>query len=260
MREDKVNMNEVWLALPDQVKALYAVTDVLWEDALLQPSASQDGSDLLGPPPGLLVIPGFRGCDNDQCCVSSGGTAGLSTNLPSMSGDALASALNCPDAWSDRFSGLASKDFRKDDCDSLCSGSALSDDGSIDILVGPTDMAASQRRLTELWLPSRMPGSGGTTAVPIRSGPGCLSLGDVLRLSEARSIKAPLSFGSTMHLITDRVSNCRPCMFERWPGRCRKSWLCDFCHAHTGRGKPVNPSRRVGTSISATRTWSEGSQ
>ncbi|CAK8985954.1 unnamed protein product, partial [Durusdinium trenchii] len=31
-------------------------------------------------------------------------------------------------------------------------------------------------------------------------------------------------------------------MFERVPGRCKKAWLCDFCHLHAGRKKKGEPS------------------
>merc|ERR1719362_214786 len=83
-------------------------------------------------------------------------------------------------------------------------------------------------RLEDQFLPQSC--CDGIVHVPLKSGPRCLSLGDALRLSEARKSQAPLSFGSVLHLNWDGKIRCRPCMFERWPGRCTKSWLCDFCH------------------------------
>eukprot|EP00747_Dinoflagellata_sp_TGD_P213806 gnl/TRDRNA2_/TRDRNA2_86720_c1_seq1.p1 gnl/TRDRNA2_/TRDRNA2_86720_c1~~gnl/TRDRNA2_/TRDRNA2_86720_c1_seq1.p1 ORF type:complete len:127 (+),score=14.65 gnl/TRDRNA2_/TRDRNA2_86720_c1_seq1:50-382(+) len=75
--------------------------------------------------------------------------------------------------------------------------------------------------------------------VPVISNMRTLALGDVLRLSKARDASCPYSFGTVAHFAPVQPRNssavpCRPCMFERWAGRCSKKWLCDFCHLHTG--------------------------
>mmetsp|Transcript_76402 Transcript_76402/g.177322 ORF Transcript_76402/g.177322 Transcript_76402/m.177322 type:complete len:122 (-) Transcript_76402:91-456(-) len=85
-------------------------------------------------------------------------------------------------------------------------------------------------KLEELTLPESNSGYG---AVPVGSNSRCMRLSDALRLAKARSSETPLSFGSTLHLNFGATQACRPCLFERWPGRCIKSWLCDFCHLHT---------------------------
>ncbi|CAE7254688.1 PKAR [Symbiodinium natans] len=87
-----------------------------------------------------------------------------------------------------------------------------------------------------------IPVGHGKPAVPLKSHRKCLAVSDALRLKAARQ-NAPLSFGSVSHLQTRQpLQNCRPCMFEQRPGRCRKSFLCDFCHlAHPNRQK-VKPS------------------
>ncbi|CAJ1416266.1 unnamed protein product [Effrenium voratum] len=61
---------------------------------------------------------------------------------------------------------------------------------------------------------------------------------DVLRLSQADTSQVR-SFGSLLHSCRTEAP-CRPCMFERVPGRCKKAWLCDFCHLHSGRKRKGN--------------------
>lgn len=126
----------------------------------------------------------------------------------------------------------AASDF--DDDDAL---SEASEPGcSAELVVGPTDLAVQPYRLEDLCLPDRLP-SGHVVQAPLQSGPRCVSLRDMARLSAARPAQAPLSFGSTLHLnYGGPQSKCRPCMFERWAGRCTKSVLCDFCHMHENKG------------------------
>lgn len=61
-----------------------------------------------------------------------------------------------------------------------------------------------------------------------------------------------LSFGSVLHLC-GHLDHCRPCMFERKARRCKKSWLCDFCHFHGDRARSSKFS-------SNESTWSVGTQ
>jgi len=106
---------------------------------------------------------------------------------------------------------------------------AMFDDDDVDVLVGPTQHAMKPMRLDDQTLPQKCC-NGEVLHVPFNSGPRCMSLGDALRLSDAGAGQAPLSFGSVLHLNFGGKLPCRPCMFERWAGRCIKSWLCDFCH------------------------------
>jgi len=106
----------------------------------------------------------------------------------------------------------------------------------VEIILGPTQLAACGTSLQDLFLPEDRHGS--VYPVPIKSHGQCLVLSDALRLARARSVSAPLSFGSVAHLATRQPLQCRPCMFEQRPGRCRKSYLCDFCHlSHRRRVK-----------------------
>jgi len=113
-----------------------------------------------------------------------------------------------------------------------------------EVLVGPTHLAVKPFKLEDQALPQRF-GQSGIFAVPLQSGPGCLSLSDALRLADARSGRAPLSFGSTLHLCRGHDKLCRPCMFERWVGRCTKSWLCDFCHMHVSDKKVRKGTQKI---------------
>jgi len=111
-----------------------------------------------------------------------------------------------------------------------------------EVLVGPTHLAVKPFRLEDQALPQRC--GNGVIAVPLKSSPGCISLSDALRLAAVRAGQAPLSFGSTLHLCMGNVNLCRPCMFERWVGRCTKGWLCDFCHLHVLDNKHSKGARK----------------
>eukprot|EP00439_Symbiodinium_sp_Y106_P066982 s929_g11.t1 len=105
-----------------------------------------------------------------------------------------------------------------------------------EIIVGPTIHAVQPLTFEDLWIESSVPGE----KCPVRSRSSVLSVSDVLRLrhtpSETPEPVQVRSFGSLVHSCETRAP-CRPCMFERVPGRCKKSWLCDFCHLHSGRKK-----------------------
>merc|ERR1712008_89000 len=105
----------------------------------------------------------------------------------------------------------------------------LEDDDDVEVLVGPTHLAVKPLRLEDQTLPHTCC-DGSIVHMPLMSGPRCMILSEAMRLSNARSWQAPLSFGSVLHLSMGKKASCRPCMFERWAGRCTKSWLCDFCH------------------------------
>lgn len=106
----------------------------------------------------------------------------------------------------------------------------LDPDEPVEIIVGPTDLATMPFRLQDLSLPQRSRMHTGIELVPLTSWSRCLSVRDAMALS--RVGEAPISFGSVVHLNYGVGNNCRPCMFERWKGRCCKRWLCDFCHLH----------------------------
>jgi hypothetical protein len=125
-----------------------------------------------------------------------------------------------------------------------------------EIVVGPTHLSVSPMRLSDQWLPETSRGSESepSCAMPVRSGPRSIAFQDIRRLSEARSADAPLSFGSVLHLAHGTNPYCRPCMFERWPGRCNKSWLCDFCHLHVRqKSRPRGILTRMEASHAHTR-------
>lgn len=105
----------------------------------------------------------------------------------------------------------------------------LLEEDDVEVLVGPTHLAVKPLRLEDQTLPHTCC-DGSIVHMPLMSGPRCMILSEAMRLSNARSWQAPLSFGSVLHLNMGKKASCRPCMFERWAGRCTKSWLCDFCH------------------------------
>jgi len=126
-------------------------------------------------------------------------------------------------------SGLVIPGAVIDDCsEESFSREPLGDDND-EIIIGPTQFAVPASCFEELWIPE------GNKRHPVLSRHDRLCITDVLRLSRlVKDSSAPLSFGSLLH-ICGHQQKCRPCMFERVPGRCRKLWLCDFCHLHVGR-------------------------
>jgi len=120
--------------------------------------------------------------------------------------------------------------------------SAISDDYSDDdVVVGPTHLSVAPMEFHQIHLTDVRQGG---TPVAIRSGQKCLHLSDVLRLGQVRP-EAPVSFGSSRHAVFGPCKEmCRPCMFERWPGRCTKAWLCDFCHLHAKKPRKDLRSKR----------------
>mmetsp|Transcript_84491 Transcript_84491/g.185440 ORF Transcript_84491/g.185440 Transcript_84491/m.185440 type:complete len:630 (-) Transcript_84491:168-2057(-) len=151
----------------------------------------------------------------------------------------------------DRDTDVSGSALATEDCQSSVPEDISDPDLPSTVVVGPTDYAVAPMTFEGLWLPIE-PDTGqkggdqdATSAqkkVPIRSRGHQLFLSEALRLGNLRS--PPLSFGSTLHVSWgDACSACRPCMFERWPGRCNKSWLCDFCHLHVG--SPRRSRKRV---------------
>jgi len=115
---------------------------------------------------------------------------------------------------------------------------AASEEGNGDkIIVGLSDLTCCGATLSDFSLLE------GDTPVPIKSNSGCLFLSDVLRLTRARA-EAPLSFGSVQHHATKLATSCRACMFEQRPGRCKKSWLCDFCHLRHPRREKASRAKQ----------------
>lgn len=104
-----------------------------------------------------------------------------------------------------------------------------------DVLVGPTELVSANLGLCNLALPT---GSGKSkNLVPLISRPHMVAVSDGIRLAKAQSFEKPLSFGSTLHLMGGALELCRPCMFEQRPGRCKKSYCCDFCHVGPHRSQ-----------------------
>jgi len=123
------------------------------------------------------------------------------------------------------------------DCESVCSEASEDTEPTV-VLVAPTNMAVAPMTLDQLWLPTTISEADGTKKkanIRLQSNPRQLAISDVMRLAEARSLQAPLSFGSVLHMCHGDGAPCRPCMFERWDGRCSRKWLCDFCHLHVGQ-------------------------
>mmetsp|Transcript_45819 Transcript_45819/g.106463 ORF Transcript_45819/g.106463 Transcript_45819/m.106463 type:complete len:231 (-) Transcript_45819:244-936(-) len=133
----------------------------------------------------------------------------------------------------------------------ISSSESSASEDSVQVLIGPTHLATTPVPLSTVCLPSTSLG-----ARPIQSSEDHLVLTDLLRLAEARQGQAPLSFGSAMHVVHGRSQSCRPCMFERRPGRCTKGWLCDFCHLHA---KPVRRNRGSAGSATSASTQTIGS-
>jgi hypothetical protein len=139
--------------------------------------------------------------------------------------------------------------------------SSESGDLEQEVLIGPTDMGVSGLPITlqQLYLPpflrNGVPNfNADASPVPIRSGPRRMILSEYLRLKHCRP-PAAISFGSAIHLNFGPDQGCRPCMYERRPGRCAKSFLCDFCHLHVGRNfrrqVVVSKARGLGKASSA---------
>lgn len=107
------------------------------------------------------------------------------------------------------------------------------------VLVGPSPLASAPYSLQQVAVPD----PAFRQKVFIKSGVRQLALSDAFRL-KAGGNGVPLSFGSAVHLAHGERPSCRPCMYERWAGRCSKKWLCDFCHLHVGskRRTKVNTS------------------
>mmetsp|Transcript_103113 Transcript_103113/g.204793 ORF Transcript_103113/g.204793 Transcript_103113/m.204793 type:complete len:494 (+) Transcript_103113:34-1515(+) len=126
-------------------------------------------------------------------------------------------------------SGLAAPGSAMDDSSEDSSYREPSGDEDDEIIIGPTQFAVQASCFEDVWIPA------GNKLHPVLSRPHRLFITDVIRLSGlVEDAGAPLSFGSLLH-ICGHQHKCRPCMFERVPGRCRKLWLCDFCHLHVGR-------------------------
>jgi len=137
-------------------------------------------------------------------------------------------------------------------------GDYLSDpDEPVEIILGPTEMAALPMRLEDLSLVARGGHRKGILLKSLSSSSQCLSVSDAICLSNLRAGEAPLSFGSIVHI--NYGQSCRPCMFERWSGRCVKSWLCDFCHMHT-KPKPRSSTGARGSRHQAHGRHGQGSQ
>eukprot|EP00928_Gymnodinium_smaydae_P026239 TRINITY_DN20669_c0_g1_i3.p1 TRINITY_DN20669_c0_g1~~TRINITY_DN20669_c0_g1_i3.p1 ORF type:complete len:425 (-),score=30.64 TRINITY_DN20669_c0_g1_i3:159-1379(-) len=116
-----------------------------------------------------------------------------------------------------------------------------------EVLIGPTHMIGSPASIDELVLPPAGCGvdlSNGVDATQgrkLRSSNTVCALSDVIWLSKIaefdldRTKVAPISFGSIVHLSSSYSKNCRPCIFEKRPGRCVRGKNCEFCHIHVGQ-------------------------
>jgi len=125
-----------------------------------------------------------------------------------------------------------------------------SDEGPIQVLVGPSEHASKTWPQKEFWLRSGSPEeNGGTNHAPpnvewtkLRSSASTLYLSDVFLLQKGGSL-GHLSFGSVMHWSFGYARNaCRPCMFQKSVNKaCSRKWLCDFCHMH---GRPPSGQKK----------------
>jgi len=107
-----------------------------------------------------------------------------------------------------------------------------------EIKVGPSELANGGSSLSELSIPVKRKHAGkNIKPTPIKSTTECLVYSEIRLLTKARKV-APLSFGSAKHVSKKNDQPCRPCMFEsQKPGRCKRSWLCDFCHMNHPRSR-----------------------
>jgi len=139
---------------------------------------------------------------------------------------ALSRSSSSVPAGAPRSSGEESSDEESEDED---------EDGDVEVVIGPSHFAFTPLGASDLPLPD---GRGGQVVMKSSAGAVCYS--DVKRLTLVRRgpERQPLSFGSALHL-NGHTDKCRPCLFERAPGRCRRLWLCDFCHMHEGRRHKV---------------------
>jgi len=106
------------------------------------------------------------------------------------------------------------------------------------VLVGPSPLASIFHNINDFCLPS-----GPDSRRRIRSSADALFFSETKMLSASRPGGGPVSFGSVPHLCLASGGKCRPCMFEKSRHRkCRRSWLCDFCHLHVGTAKGPSSS------------------
>lgn len=126
------------------------------------------------------------------------------------------------------------------------------DEEDVEFVLGPTAAAFSPYSVDFVRFPGISP-SGEPVLHSVRSRSHVIYLSDVphlILLGKLLGGRGALSFGSVVHFQQDgtpravlmdaceqhdRERWCRPCMFERRGRRCRKSWLCDFCHVHLQR-------------------------
>lgn len=193
--------------------------------------------------PKAMLLNQKQGTPKNRPLVKGPQGASTASSQSSAEGGSICAAAALTSELLQETSDDIAQAYVDDDDESVCSEASDLDD-PINVIVGPTNMAVAPFTLEQLWLRtvSKGPcplGFGSATPqlvkVMLRSSPRQLSLSDALRLSEARSLQAPLSFGSVLHICQGDKAPCRPCMFERWAGRCSKKWLCDFCHLHTGQ-------------------------
>eukprot|EP00929_Paragymnodinium_shiwhaense_P015638 TRINITY_DN123736_c0_g1_i1.p1 TRINITY_DN123736_c0_g1~~TRINITY_DN123736_c0_g1_i1.p1 ORF type:complete len:204 (-),score=25.15 TRINITY_DN123736_c0_g1_i1:240-851(-) len=133
----------------------------------------------------------------------------------------------------ERFPSAPQGIYQNPHASSSTAAAALSGDHTeregddMEFVVGPTDNAF-------------LLGLAGAFSKPpmVKSSSRALHLSDIRRLADFRP-RAPLSFGSLNHFLSDGTGRndqlCRACMFERTPGRCKRGFLCDFCHLDTRR-------------------------
>jgi hypothetical protein len=140
-------------------------------------------------------------------------------------------SASCPARLAPRLPDASSNALESPEDDTFSAiDSEFSDEYSDDeVIVGPTYLSVAPMEFHQIHLTDFKQGDA---PMAIRSGQKCLHLSDVTRLGQVRP-EAPVSFGSSRHAVFGPCKErCRPCMFERWPGRCTKAWLCDFCHLH----------------------------
>lgn len=113
--------------------------------------------------------------------------------------------------------------------------SSASEEIDVDIVVGPNPSQAVRHIMTQQF--QKLVEGSDHEGLRRRAMQGPIStrkkveLSDCQILSRMSSDRQPRSFGTTLHLGVNCTILCQVCSFSGTLRACKKSWLCDFCHA-----------------------------